>query len=171
MSRVTLSGLLVVATVALAGVGFAAFTANAYITGGVAGAPGGLSGGSLTLIVTALSEGAGTPAYIALTGVTGIGTSLVHMSIGLFSPGDTAYLDYTVKNTGTLGVPSPNIVVQTISTNACDSLFSVGATGAPTFLGAGASFSAIFTISEEASPPAVCAGASATVTLTVTGTT
>ena len=157
------------AVVAVAGIGFAAFTANAYIHS--AQNPGGPSAGGIDLIVTSLSVGAGTPAYAALTNITGINTGYATFDLGPLGPGDIAYLDYSIKNIGTLNIPSPKLFVTTNAANTCDSLFSAGSTGAPTFLNAGASYSGILTISEEPSPPAVCSGFNATVTLTVTGST
>ncbi len=163
--RIAVTGLVAVAVLLTAGLGFAQFTTSGSISGNA-------QSGSFGLIVTYLAVGPGTPAYISFGGPpTGIGTDYVTFSIGLFGPGDVAYLTYTVMNTGTLTVPNPNLVVSTTSTNLCDSLFSAGATGAPTSLAGGASFTATMTISEEVSPPPACAGASATVTLTVMGTT
>lgn len=167
--RLATVGLVTVALLATAGVGFAAFTSYAYIVSAPAGVPP--SSGDIQLIVTALSAGAGTPSYVVISNLTGIGTGTVTFDIGPFGPSDTAYLDYTVKNVGTLNIPSPNLRITTSATNACDSLFSGGSTGAPTLLNGGASFSAVMTISEEPNPPAVCAGQNATIELTVTGTT
>jgi len=158
------------AVVAVAGIGFAAFTANAYINS-APGNPGAPSAGSIDLIVTSLSVGAGTPAYAALTNITGINTNLATFDLGPLGPGDVAYLDYSIQNIGSLNIPSPKLTVTTTAANTCDSLFSAGSSGAPTFLNAGASYSGVLTISEELSPPAVCSGYSATVTLTVTGST
>lgn len=161
--------LLLVAVLVAGGVGFAAFTASATISGSSGNA------GSLAIWFTAVSLNySATPSYVTFTsGPTGINSPNVTLGVGPIGPGDVVTFNFTAKNVGTVNIVSPTLSYTTPAVhNVCDGTFvtgSVNVPGSPTSLAAGASFSGTFSIIESASAPSACMGTTATFTFTVSG--
>lgn len=158
-SRLVTIGLVVVVGAVAGGVGFASFVSTATITGS-AGA------GTLgPLVVTYLASVSGPGITVTSTLPTPTATFYFN---GPFYPGQVANLSFTIKNTGTLPVLSPNLAYSNPST-VCDTDFSTtGVWGVPSSLAGGASFSGFWNITASMTPG--CPGHTDTLVLSVTGT-
>jgi len=161
--------LLCVAVLVAGGIGFAAFTASATISGASGNA------GTLAIWFTAVSlDHSTTPSYVGFTsGPTGLNSPNVSLGVGPIGPGDVVTFDFTAKNVGTLNVVSPTLSYTTPNVhNVCDGTFITGTVnvpGSPTSLAAGASFSGTFSIVESPTAPSGCMNTTATFTFTVSG--
>lgn len=91
--RAVVAGLAVIAIVATAGLGYAAFTSSVYVNGSA-------SAGSLDLLIISVTQTTG-PSYISTTTTT-LPAASVWVWMNNFGPGDTADFAVAIKNFGTL---------------------------------------------------------------------
>jgi hypothetical protein len=129
-----LLAVLAVGVLAVGGLGYAAFTSSATLTTNA-------SSGSMDLVFTAISLGAGTPGYIAISGESPtLPASTVSLDLGTFAPGDVAYLDFSVENTGTLKAQPLNVMYPGPGSTMCDTEWTAVPSGIPGSLAGGATF-------------------------------
>lgn len=135
--------LLIVAVLAVAGAGYATTSVTATTT--VNG-----TSGTFFLIITALTA-VNPPSNIVTFTVAGLNTPAVTLQLGVLDPGETLLLNYTVKDAGT--IPATDVeegTGQNLSWKHCDSYLTTALYGtAPTTLGAGDSFLAQFTVTDN----------------------